>query len=116
MLFARGDYGAAAGAVYSVLSAGPGWDWPTLRGLYADPETYTRQLRALEKAQKDNPEDPPVPFLLAYHYLTLGATDAAVKELEVVGRLSPKDELSANLLKMLKESKDKGGDRPPGPG
>ena len=47
-LFAHGRFEDAAAPFYAVLSVGPGWDWPTMIGLYADPETYTRQLRAIE--------------------------------------------------------------------
>jgi hypothetical protein len=47
-LFALNKYEEAAAPLYAVLTAGPGWDWTTLIGLYADPETYTKQLRALE--------------------------------------------------------------------
>ena len=46
MLFALKRYDEAAAALYAVLSVGPGWDWTTLISLYADPETYTQQLRA----------------------------------------------------------------------
>ena len=38
--------------LYVVLTAGPGWDWATMVGLYPDVDTYTRQLRALEAAIK----------------------------------------------------------------
>ena len=40
ILFAHGQYKPAAAAIYSVLSVGPGWDWPTLSGFYADPSEY----------------------------------------------------------------------------
>ena len=48
VLFALQRYDEASVALYAVLSIGPGWDWPTLVGLYPDVETYTAQLRALE--------------------------------------------------------------------
>ena len=45
----RGNYKEAAAGLYAVLAAGPGWDWDTMSGPVPDPETYTRQLRALEQ-------------------------------------------------------------------
>ena len=51
VLFALGRYKEAAAADYAVLSAGPGWDWTTLSGLYPNVEVYTEQLRALEQYQ-----------------------------------------------------------------
>ena len=47
-LFALKRYDEAAAVEYAVLSAGPGWNWSTLVGLYPDVDTYTNQLRALE--------------------------------------------------------------------
>ena len=44
VLFATRRYKEAAGAVYAVLSVGPGWDWATLAGCYPDINLYTAQL------------------------------------------------------------------------
>jgi tetratricopeptide (TPR) repeat protein len=97
-LFALGRYKEAAAADYAVLSAGPGWDWTTLSGLYPDVNVYTEQLRALEQYAKAHPAASEAKFLLADHYLTCGYTDAAAAELKEVVRLNPKDQLSAQLL------------------
>ena len=48
-----------------------------------------------------NPQSAPARFVLAYHYLTQGHTEAAVAELKVVRQLQPKDTLSAQLLQQL---------------
>ncbi len=48
LLFALKRYPDAAGAVYAVLSAGPGWDWTTLSSMYPQIHVYTEQLRDLE--------------------------------------------------------------------
>ena len=101
-LFAQQRYQEAAGAVYAVLSVGPGWDWTTLSSLYPDVDTYTKQLRALEESVKSNPNAADTRFLLAYHYLTCGYTDAAARQLEAAVQLNPKDQLSAQLLSALK--------------
>jgi len=39
--------------------------------------------------------------VLAYHYLVLGSKDEAIKQLQEVVRLQPKDTLSAEILKAL---------------
>ncbi len=98
VLFALARYKEAAGAVYAVLSAGPGWDWTTLSGLYPSVDVYTQQLRALEQYAKSHPAAAEAKFLLAYQYLTCGYTDAAAAQLKEVVRLNPRDQLSAQLL------------------
>ncbi|MES2793866.1 MAG: tetratricopeptide repeat protein, partial [Planctomycetota bacterium] len=101
VLFAQGDYKGAAAPLYAVLSAGPGWDWTTMIGLYASIDVYTEQLRALEQYRKTNPDAADARFVLAYHYLTQGHSDAAAKELKKVVELNPRDALSAQILKSL---------------
>ncbi len=101
VLFATKQYKAAAGAIYAVLSAGPGWDWTTLSGLYPSVEVYTAQLRALEAYCKQHPNEGDARFLLAYQYLTDGATDAAVDQFKQALRINPKDQLSAQLVASL---------------
>ena len=72
VLFALGRYKEAAAADYAVLSAGPGWDWTTLSGLYPNVDVYTEQLRALEQYAKSHPAASEAKFLLADNYLTCG--------------------------------------------
>jgi tetratricopeptide (TPR) repeat protein len=101
--FAQKKYKDAAATIYAVLAAGPGWNWDTLKSNYDSEKTYQEQLRALEEHSRANPKAAEDHFLLAYHYLVLDSKDAAVKQLEEVVKLIPKDELSALLLKALKE-------------
>ncbi|MFI5457075.1 MAG: tetratricopeptide repeat protein [Isosphaerales bacterium] len=101
-LFAQGNYDAAAAPLYSVLSVGPGWNWTTLIGNYADANTYTEQLRALEAYLKANPNSAQARFVLAYHYITQGHEDAAVTQLKDVVSLQPNDTLSAQLIAHFK--------------
>ena len=101
ILFAMGRFEEAATPLYAVLSVGPGWDWPTLIGLYPDAETYTRQFRALEAYVGQSPQSAPAHLVLAYHYLTQGHADAAVAQLREASRLQPKDTVSAQLLRQL---------------
>ena len=104
VLFAQGNYEAAAAPLYSVLSVGPGWNWTTLIGNYADANTYTEQLRALEAYLKANPKSAQARFVLAYHYITQGHEDAAVTQLKDVVALQPNDTLSAQLIAHLQPS------------
>ncbi|MFO0908110.1 MAG: tetratricopeptide repeat protein [Isosphaeraceae bacterium] len=100
-LFALKRYDEAAGVLYAVLSVGPGWDWSTLIGLYPDVDTYTAQLRTLESACEADPKSAGDRFVLAYHYLSQGHTDAAAAMYKQVVALKPDDSLSAKLLKQL---------------
>ena len=105
-LFALNRYDEAAAALYAVLSVGPGWDWTTLIGLYPNIDTYTAQLRTLEDYCRSHTDSASARFVLAYHYLTQGYTDAAVSILKQVVALKPGDALSAKLLRQLDPSQD----------
>ena len=94
-------YDEAAVPFYTVLSAGPGWDWTTLIGLYPDVETYTSQLRALESFCNSTPRAASARFVLASLYLTQGSKDAAATRLREVVAIQPQDRLSAQLLQAL---------------
>lgn len=100
VLFALGRYREAAAPVHAVLAVGPGWDWTTLVGLYPSVDVYTTQVRALEKHVREQADAPSL-FLLAYHYITMGHTDAAVARLRDVTARQPDDTVAANLLAML---------------
>jgi hypothetical protein len=99
-------YDEAASVAYAVLSAGPCWNWSTLVGLYPDVDTYTNQLRALEAAIRSNPNATPPRFLLAYHYLVQGNTEAAGAQFANVAKLQPKDQLSASFAKALTKAEE----------
>jgi tetratricopeptide (TPR) repeat protein len=111
-LFAQGKYQDATAALYAVLTAGPGWDWPTLRSLYPDADTYTVQLRALEGFVTEHPDAAYGHFLLAYHYLVTEHRDAAVRELREVVRLQPNDMLAQALLTSLTSADATAGPAP----
>jgi tetratricopeptide (TPR) repeat protein len=98
-LFAQKNYKDAASAVYAVLSVGPGWNWDTMKSFYPAVDVYTRQLRALEDYVKANPKYADGHFLLAYHYLVLTQSAAAVKQLQLVMQLMPNDKLCPQLIK-----------------
>ncbi len=108
--FAKGKYEQAAPPLYAVLSVRPGWDWTTLSGMYADVETYTGQLRALEAYVRANPDSAHARFVLAYHYLAEGHDPEAIAQLKDVVRLQPGDTLSAQIIAGFQPS---GGNPPP---
>jgi tetratricopeptide (TPR) repeat protein len=112
VLFALGRYDEASGAIYAVLTAGPGWNWATLISLYPNVDAFTAQLRALEGYRRDHPDQASPRFLLAYLYTAMGSTDAAVAELRKVVQLKPNDKLSAQLLTELANA-SQSGDTPP---
>ena len=91
---------------YSVLTAGPGWNWSTLVGLYPDVDTYTNQLRALEAYVRTNPSSASGRFLLAYHYLVQGNNDAAGAQFQEVVKLQPQDQLSISFAKLYKKAEE----------
>ncbi len=103
-LFALKRYDEAAAVNYSVLTAGPGWNWSTLVGLYPDVDTYTNQLRALEAYAKSNPNAASAQFLLAYFYMVQGNNDAAGAQFERVAQLQPQDQLSSSFAKLYKKA------------
>ena len=111
-LFALKRFDEAAAVNYAVLSAGPGWNWSTLVGLYPDVDTYTNQLRALEASVKTNPNSPSTQFLLGYHYLVEGYQDAAASQFEKVTQLQPGDQLSASFVKALKKVSEQPAGQP----
>jgi tetratricopeptide (TPR) repeat protein len=102
--FADGNYKDAAATLYKVLAAGPGWNWNALSSLYADPQVYTRQLRALEQFVKDHPSDASGRFVLAYHYLVLDHRGQALDQLRQVAKLQPQNKVSAGIVKALENA------------
>jgi tetratricopeptide (TPR) repeat protein len=108
VLFAQGKYKDAAAGIYAVLAVGPGWNWQTMSGLYANPDTYTKQLRALEAYVRNNPQAADGHFLLAYHYLVIGSVPEAITQLKDFEKLVPTDELVPQLIKAFTESPDAG--------
>ena len=62
-----------------------------MAGLYSDIDVYTSQLRELEAFVSANPTSKAGRFVLAYHYLTQGNTDAAVNQFKQVVALALQD-------------------------
>jgi tetratricopeptide (TPR) repeat protein len=101
VLFALKRYDDAAAALYAVLSAGPGWDWTTMAGLYPSTDVYTDQLRALESYSRQNPDSAAARFVLGYLYAVQGDNETASAEFQRVAKLQPNDSLAPKLAKMF---------------
>lgn len=103
--FSAGKFDDAANSAHVALHRGPHWKWKSLSGYYANTEQYTSQLRALEESLRTKPSAEKR-FLIGYHYLMLGYTDAARGQLTRVAEQNPKDDLVRDLLKRLTEKRD----------
>jgi hypothetical protein len=77
-------------------------DWTSMSTLWGSTDDYTAKLRSLETHVKSNPTDASAMFVLAYHYLVIGQTDSAIKALEHVVKLQPKDATAQRMLTSLK--------------
>jgi tetratricopeptide (TPR) repeat protein len=66
--------------------------------LYGNVEDFTNQLKVLEKARTDKPNDPALRFLLGYEFGFLGYPQQAVTELDKALDLAP-DDLGSEKLR-----------------
>jgi len=101
VLFALGQYTESAAAAHAALAGGPGWNWETIRSVYSTKDEYTAHLRALESYRADNSADLPSRFLLGYHYMMLGHSEAAATEFVALLEAEPRDKLTAQLLEAI---------------
>jgi tetratricopeptide (TPR) repeat protein len=99
--FAMGQYNEAAGAIELAMKLLPEDKWGSIitdyTQLYGNPEDYTTQLRALEKARNEKRDDPAIRFLLGYDYYYLGHIKEALAELDKAIQLEPKDPFARKL-------------------
>ena len=104
-LFATEQFSEAAGTTQFGMQILPQDQWNVVvknfRELYGKVDEYTNQLRALEKAVKDKPDEPALRFLLGYHYGFLGYPADATKQLEKCLALAPQDEMAQKLLNVF---------------
>ena len=114
-LFALGRYDESAATLYAVLAVGPGWDWTTLISLYPSVDVYTAQLRTLEEFTRAHSDSATARFVLAYHYLTEGFTDAAVQVLKQVVALKPNDYPLCQAAPSTRPAQERAAPRPPRP-
>lgn len=104
-LFATGQFDEAAGATQGALEILPQDRWGAViqryRQLYGKPQDYTAQLRALERALRDKPDEPSLHFLAGYHYAYLGFTAQAVEQFDGLLKLAPNDQIARKLREAM---------------
>jgi hypothetical protein len=86
-----------------------------MTSLYPSVDVYTAQLRSLEAYIKQHPDSAPARFVLAYHYLAQGHTNAAVAQFQKVVKLQPNDTLSAKLVNAFTKQDQNGTPANPPP-
>lgn len=101
-LFATGKFDEAAGATQAAMQLLPKEQWGVVvanaQDLYGNYQDYTTQLRALESAVKEKPDNPAQRFLAGFHYGYLGFSRDAVAQLDKTLKLAPQDQ-GAKLLR-----------------
>ena len=99
--FATGQFNEAAGAVQHGMQLLPKQEWGVVvknyKELYGNVQDFTDQLRALEKAVKEKPNDPALRFLAGFQYAYLGYPKEAVDQLDKGLKLAPRDEMAKKL-------------------
>ena len=110
-LFAVGKYREAAGTTQQVLMLLPQEKWgqsiSDYKKLYTNPKDYSDQLKSLAKAAADKPNDPALRFLLGFHYGYSGRVADAVRELNKLVQLEPKDQLGRKLRDLMADKTHK---------
>ena len=110
-MFAVGKYREAAGTTQQVLVLLPQEKWgqavSDYKKLYANPKDYVEQLKSLAKAAADKPNDPALRFLLGFHYGYSGRVADAVRELNKLVQLEPKDQLGRKLRDLMADKTHK---------
>ena len=99
--FALKDYRGANLEAHAALSLGQAADWRTLYTYYGDLPTYTKQLDALVDYVREHKDAADARFVLAYHNLMMGHSEAAKEQFEKVLAKVPQDQLAAEQLKKL---------------
>ena len=104
-LFAVGKYQEAAGTTQQVLMALPQEKWgqaaSDYKKLYTNPKDYSDQLKSLAKAVANKPNDPALRFLLGFHYGNSDRVADAMRELNKLVQLQPKDQLGRKLRDLM---------------
>ena len=100
-LFAQGDYSRAAAVLNAVLAAAPGMDWTTMSSCIRMWIPTRNSCGSWRRLPSEKPTDAAARFVLAYHYLVVGHTDAAIGELKAVVENQPGDKVAQRMLDAL---------------
>jgi tetratricopeptide (TPR) repeat protein len=118
-LLQLGQYDEAAGAAQAGIRMLPAEKWGAVvvnyKELYGNFQEYTSQLKVIEKARDAKPESPAIHFLLGYNFGFLGYPKHAVRELDKVIELEPKDEIAVKLRDYFKAKLEPGSAVTPAP-
>jgi tetratricopeptide (TPR) repeat protein len=99
--FATSQYNEAAGVVQQAMQVLPKEEWGVVvknyKELYTNIQDFTDQLRALEKAVKEKPNDPALRFLAGFEYAYLGYPKEAVDQLDKGLKIAPQDHTAKKL-------------------
>jgi tetratricopeptide (TPR) repeat protein len=122
-LFATGQFEESAGATQAAMQMLPKDKWGVVvnnyKELYGNAQDYTDELRSLEKAVKDKPDNPALRFLLGYHYAYLGFAKEAIDQLDRGLKIAPQDEaakqLRAEMRAKLPKAEAPPAAKPPAP-
>jgi tetratricopeptide (TPR) repeat protein len=110
-LFATGRFDEAAGATQAAMHRLPREQWGLIINHYAElygkSHDYTSQLRALERAIKEKPNDPALRFLAGFHYSHLGFTRQAIDQLDRLISIAPRDEMARQLRDEMRSKLEK---------
>jgi hypothetical protein len=104
-LFAAGEYEEAAGATEQALMLLSEEKWQSEASdavkLYGAPQDYKDQLKGLEKAVRENPDDPALRFELGFQYGFSGRRAEALRELDRLLQIAPQDQLGKKLRVLM---------------
>lgn len=86
------------------------WEQHFVRGqnLYLK-EEYTKAIKELNEAVELRPDDPKIYFVLGAAYLKVDRRDDAIRAWEKTLGLNPGDEMTAGLLKKIKDKNEQDG-------
>jgi tetratricopeptide (TPR) repeat protein len=104
ILFAIGDYHGAANSIHQGMSLLEQEDWgfvvENFRQIYKGRD-YVTQMERLVDDTKEKPNAAYAHFVRGYHYVYLGHTTMARRELAKAVELEPRDEFAAKLLESI---------------
>jgi hypothetical protein len=83
--------------------------------LYGKPQDYADQLRALESAVREKPDDPGLRFLTGFHYAYLGYPQQSIDQLDKVLKVNPRDEVAKQLRDEMRSKLPSNTTPPPPP-
>ena len=110
-LFAVGEYDEAAGATQQAMLLLPEEKWGVVIAkdsqLYTNTQDYLDQLKLLEKAVKEKPDEPALRLELGFQYGYSGQAVEAVRELDKLLELEAQDQLARRLRDLVAQKANK---------